>query len=41
MGYDSIRIDERLILRPPRMEDAQPIRDIIARDSEYLDRYMP
>ncbi len=41
MGYDSIRIDERLILRPPRMEDAQPIRDLIARDSEYLDRYMP
>ena len=41
MDYDAIWVDERLILRPPRMEDAQPIRDIVARDSNYLGKYLP
>ena len=36
MDYDAIWVNERLILRLPRMGDAQPIRDIVARDSNYL-----
>jgi hypothetical protein len=41
MAYDAIWVDEHLILRPSRMEDAQPIRDIVARDSNYLGKYLP
>ncbi len=41
MAYDSIQLDDRLILRPPIYEDALAVLDIIARDSAYLGQYLP
>jgi ribosomal-protein-serine acetyltransferase len=41
MAYDAIRLDERLTLRPPGVEDAQAICDIVERDNVYLGKYLP
>ena len=41
MAYDPVQHDERLTLRPPRLEDVQAIRAIVANDSEYLGKYLP
>ena len=41
MAYHALQLDDRLILRPPRVEDAQAIIDIVARDNAYLGKYLP